>query len=169
MKPVLKNLFFIVILSSCLSCFCQQVGQELIFDKYNNQHLGTYICDFSFGTSNDTADYSSVFSVEADSVYVLFYDPFCDHCHKEIKRLKKDSKLNKAIEAGSLVFITIAPDTEFDVWRENLAKMPKQWRNVYTSDKEKIIKKLLWKVPELFVLDKDKRITRIDMYRQYDE
>ncbi|MDO5760860.1 MAG: hypothetical protein Q4Q06_07525, partial [Bacteroidota bacterium] len=71
-----------------------------------------------------------------------------------------------SIKDASLVFITIAPDVDYTTWQKEVKKMPKQWVNAYTSEKEKIIKKLLWKVPELFVLDKNKRVTHIDMYRE---
>lgn len=153
-----------------LSCFCffLSYAQEQIdyFDKYNNQHLGTLVFDINFITTEDTTNKQTLYSLQADSIYLFFYDPFCEHCLKEIKNLKKDKQINRAIKEKSLIFLSIAPDIDYSVWQKTQKQMPKQWLNVYSSQNSEIIKRLLWKVPELFVLDKDKRIKYINMYRE---
>ena len=77
-----------------LSCFCVflSYSQENInyFDKYNNQHLETYIFDITFITADDTINKQNLYSLQADSIYLFFYDPFCEHCIGEIKKLKKN-------------------------------------------------------------------------------
>lgn len=153
-----------------LTCFCFFLSytQEDIsyFDKYNNQHLETYIFDISFITADDTINEQNLYSLQTDSIYLFFYDPFCEHCLGEIKKLKKDKQINKAIKEKSLIFLSLAPDIDYSIWKKTQKKMPKQWLNVYSHQNSEIIKHLLWKVPELFVLDKEKKITHINMYRE---
>lgn len=153
-----------------LSCFCVflSYSQENInyFDKYNNQHLETYIFDITFITADDTINKQNLYSLQADSIYLFFYDPFCEHCIGEIKKLKKNKRINKAIKENSLVVLGIAPDIDYFTWQKTQKEMPKQWLNVYSSQNAEIIKRLLWKVPELFVLDKEKKIIYINMYRE---
>ncbi|MDY6395440.1 MAG: hypothetical protein SPL29_03370, partial [Bacteroidales bacterium] len=59
-----------------------------------------------------------------------------------------------------------APDIDYFTWQKTQKEMPKQWLNVYSSQNAEIIKRLLWKVPELFVLNKEKKIIYINMYRE---
>lgn len=162
----MKRFSFLIICCLLFVCYCYGQNKELLFDKYNNQRYNTFICDFDFVTTSDSSAKQNLYSLKADSIYVFFYDPYCEHCHKEIKLLKKNKQLNKAIKDSSLVIITIPPDIDFLTWQNQVKKMPKQWLNAYSFEKEKIIKTLLWKVPELFVLDRQKRIIHIDMYRQ---
>lgn len=151
-----------------MNTFCYS-QEEFLFDKYNNQHLYTKGANFSIEIP-DCDSIKDLYSLNADSIYVLFYDPYCEHCKKEIKHLRKDKSLNKRIEAKELIFLTIAPDIEKDEWLKCVKKMPKQWLNAYSSDNEMIIKKYLWKVPELFVFDREKIIHKIEMYKEeYDE
>lgn len=162
----MKRFSFLIIWCLLFVCYCYGQNEEFLFDKYNNQRYNTFICDFDFVTASDSSAKQNLYSLKADSIYVFFYDPYCEHCHKEIKLLKKNKQLNKAIKDSSLVIITIPPDIDFLTWQKQVKKMPKQWLNAYSFENEKIIKTLLWKVPELFVLDRQKRIIHIDMYRQ---
>ena len=76
----------------CLATILVQ-GQDLsYFDKYNNQKLGAIAPNFSLEIYK-TGVQTDLNSIEADSIYLFFYDPFCEHCHKEIKKLKKDKSL----------------------------------------------------------------------------
>lgn len=140
----------------------------IFFDKYNNQKLGTKGVDFAIEII-DNDSITSLYQVKADTLYVLFYDPYCEHCHKELKKLKRDKHLNKAIKEKTIAVLTIPPDISREEWLENVKKMPKQWLNAWSKDADILIKKYLWKVPELFVFDKDKTICKIEMYREEKE
>lgn len=161
----MRFIFFILSSLWVFLSFSQEDSLSF-FDKYSNQHYGTYIRDFSFVSSEDTGRQQNLYSLQTDSIYIFFYDPFCDHCKKEIKHLKKDKNINKAIKEKTLVFLTIAPDIDYSVWQKTVKKMPEQWINAYSEERLQLIKQLLWKVPELFVADKQKRILYINMYRE---
>lgn len=158
-------LFFLFV---CLATTLLQGQDTSYFDKYNNQKLGTIAPNFSLEVYKTNA-LKDLNSFDADSIYLFFYDPFCEHCHKEIKKLKKDKSLKRVIKEQSLVIITIAPDISKDVWSKTVKKMPRYWCNAYSNDTDMIIKKYLWKVPELFVLDKNKVVRRIEMYRESEQ
>lgn len=142
------------------------ISQDSVFDKYNNQHLGLYADNFNITLLDGSQ--MSLYDLQCDTLIILFYDPDCSHCKKEIKKLRKDKQLNNQIKAKTTILLTIAPDIDFISWRQTVNKLPKHWLNAWSSDNDLIIKKFLWKVPEKFVLDKRHRIVEIDMYRDYD-
>ncbi|MBR1770003.1 MAG: hypothetical protein IJ748_06065 [Bacteroidales bacterium] len=74
--------------------------------------------------------------------------------------------MKKALRENTLLILTIPPDIDFDVWEKEVKRLPKEWMNAYSFENERIIKQLLWKVPELFVLDREKRVKYINMYRE---
>lgn len=139
------------------------------FNKYDNAHLNLYASDFRYVIKNNDSVFR-LYDLRTDSLIILFYDPDCSHCEKEIKKLRKDKSLNKAIADKRCVVLTIPPDITMNEWEQNLNKLPKQWINAWSLDNDLIIKKYLWKVPEIFILNKDKQIIYINMFRQeYDE
>ena len=142
-----------------------QTEDSLTFDKYNNQYLGLFAADFRFVVA-DSQDTLSLYNIMADSLIVLFYDPDCSHCKREIKKLRKDKQLNALIKTNRVKLLTIPPDITLQEWEKTVRLMPKQWINAWSLDNDQIIQKYLWKVPEMFVLDKDKRIVDINMYRE---
>ena len=162
---------FSVIIVLCIVFFeaFSQCGDTLTFDKYNNQMLGLFAPDFSF-VINGADDTVSLYDVQTDSLIILFYDPDCSHCKKEIKKLRKDKKLNYLIDKNLVSVLTVPPDITIEEWKKTVNRMPDNWINAYSLDNDIIIKKYLWKVPEMFVLDRDKRIIGINMYREeYDD
>lgn len=154
-------LFCFFVLSSLL-CNSQNTNK---FDKYNNPHLGLQVEDFSFVTTKDD-NLHTLYNIKADSLIIFFYDPDCSHCKKEIKKLRKDKHLNNLIAQDSIVFMTIPPDIDLDYWVEFAKKLPKNWINAYLEEKDLLTKKFLWKVPEMFHLDKNKQVMQINMYKE---
>ena len=160
-----KTIFiFTVLLANIVFLFAQD-DDTLIFDKYNNQHIGLFAKDFRFITDK-TDDTLSLYGLKADSLIILFYDPDCIHCKREIKKMRKDKKLNKAIELKRVTVLAVPPDITRQEWEKSVKHMPDCWINAWSLDNDIIIKKYLWKVPEKFILDRDKRILDIDMYRE---
>lgn len=161
-----KSFLYIIFLLLFFASYSQKECGPEFFDKYTNQRYGTFIGDFTFVTAENKEEVRKLSSLEFDSIYVLFYDPFCEHCKQEIKNLKKDKGLKKALRENTLLILTIPPDIDFDVWEKEVKRLPKEWMNAYSFENERIIKQLLWKVPELFVLDREKRVKYINMYRE---
>ncbi|MBR1626814.1 MAG: thioredoxin family protein [Bacteroidales bacterium] len=164
----LKFTIIIILTISFFEAFSQH-SDTLTFDKYNNQHLGLFAPNFRF-VINGANDTLSLYDIKTDSLIILFYDPDCSHCRKEIKKLRKDKKLNCLIERHSVRVLTIPPDITLDEWKKSVRRMPDNWINAFSLDNDVLIRKYLWKVPEMFVLDRDKRIIGINMYREeYDD
>ena len=161
----MKKLLHILNILLLFTDLFAQNSDSLTFDKYNNQHLGLFAPDFRFITTNNT-DTSSLYNLQTDSLIILFYDPDCGHCKKEIKKLRKDKKLNKDIALNKVSVISVPPDITMKEWQKSVKRMPKNWINAYSLDNDFIIKKFLWKVPEMFILDKNKRIIYINMYKE---
>lgn len=85
----MKRFSFLIVCCLLFVGYCYGQNEEFLFDKYNNQRYNTFICDFDFVTASDSSAKQNLYSLKADSIYVFFYDPYCEHCHKEIKLLKK--------------------------------------------------------------------------------
>ncbi len=159
----MKRVFWLImIMFFARDCAFAQVDT---FDKYNNQHLGLLAKDFRYIVANNDSVFS-LYNIQTDSLIILFYDPDCSHCKKEIKKMRKDKKLNRSIRNNNCLVLTIPPDITKEEWQQTVKKMPKQWINAWSEDNDIIISKYLWRVPEVFYLDKDKHITKIEMFRE---
>lgn len=159
MKKILGLIFAMIVVNSSL------FAQADIFDKYNNPHLNLRVKDFRYIVEGNDSVFS-LYNIKTDSLIILFYDPDCGHCQDEIKKLRKDKQLNKSIKKGLCLVLTIPPDISKEEWKKCVKKMPKQWINAWSEDRDTIITKYLWRVPEIFYLDKDKRVTKIEMFRE---
>ena len=159
MKRVLGLIFAMTMVSGSL------FAQADIYDKYNNPHLGLMVKDFRYMVEGSDSVFS-LYNLQADSLIILFYDPDCGHWKHEIKKLRKDKQLNNSIKKGLCLVMTIPPDITREEWKATVKKMPKQWINAWSEDRDDIITKYLWRVPEIFYLDKDKRVTKVEMFRE---
>ncbi len=137
------------------------------FNKYTNPHIGTIAPDFRYIISeNDTV--FSLHNLVNDSIILLFYSINCSHCTKEIKKLRKNKILNSKIDNNNCILLTIPPDASIDEWKEYVNYMPKNWINAYCLDNDSIISNYLWKVPQVFSIDKNKCIIHVEMFSEYD-
>lgn len=148
-----------------------QTNTEIIkldtFNKYTNAQIGTIAPDFRYIISeNDTV--FSLHNLKNDSIVLLFYSINCNHCHKEIKKLRKNKILNSKINNNHCIVITIPPDASIEEWNEYVNHLPKNWINAYCLDNDCIISKYLWKVPQSFSIDKNKCIIHVEMFSEYD-
>lgn len=171
---VQKQFVLILLLIITFGAHCQQEAEY--YDKYNNSHYGLKMIDFNLTISDksilqDTSlkGVNSLYDIVCDTLIILFYDPDCSHCNKVIKKLKKDKSLKRSLQSPRVKLLALTPDLDKDIWAKQCKDsdlLDPKWINAYSEDNDQIITKLLWKVPEKFVLDTNKRIININMYNQ---
>jgi thioredoxin-related protein len=158
----MRKFLLLILLLMTYPCLCQNY-----FDKYNNSNLGTKAADFSFKISgSDTL--TNLYNINSPYTLLVFYNPDCEHCIKEIKELRKNDTINRLISQDSLTVISIPPEVDEISWQKNLKNMPKNWKNAYCGACETVTKKYIWLVPEEFWLDKDKRVIKINIKKEED-
>ena len=108
----------------------------------------------------------SLYSVNARVTMILFWDPDCGHCEKEIPKIKEFYDANKT-KYGLEIF-AVCSDTSLSKWKSSLRKRGMDWINVNGPrsltgnyhDQYDIIS-----TPTIYILNRKKEIIakRIDM------
>jgi len=121
----------------------------------------------------------SLYEIPSDFVLVCFWDPTCSHCKETIPRLDSIYKAKWKYEGVTIFAVMV--DGGQDNWRKfirdhNLG----EWVNVYQTDaqRDEVTKAGkpdyrqlydVYQTPEMFLLDKDKRIVAKKLsYQQMD-
>jgi len=108
----------------------------------------------------DTAErLVSLYSVRAFITILLFWDPDCGHCEKEIPHLKELYEKDK--EKYDLEIFAVCSDTSMAKMKESVRKKKMDWINVngprtLTGDYHELYD--IQTTPVIYVLDYDKRI-----------
>lgn len=104
-----------------------------------------------------SGQYRSLYDIKTPYVLVYIYNPDCEHCQKETPLLKQVYEKWKA--KGFDVF-AIATETDNDKWKAYIAKEKMVWTNVFdpTYESKYYIKYHIDITPELYLLDKDRKI-----------
>lgn len=106
----------------------------------------------------DTAHkYRSMHAVQAKYTVLVFWDPDCSHCKKEIPVLKKmyDSLASFGVEVYA-----VGVEQEYDKWKAFIIDNNLSWINVIDIYNETNFRTLydINSTPIIYLLDKDKRI-----------
>lgn len=103
--------------------------------------------------------------IRSDYIILFFNNPDCDAC-RTIRAEIGSTGLNPFLEKEQkekqrrLVFLSVYPDPDLDVWRKSLKEQPSSWINAY-DDGEIIRKERLYDlraIPTFYLLDKDKNV-----------
>jgi peroxiredoxin len=128
-------------------------------------------------TSGNTV---SLYSINSDYIFVVFWDPTCSHCQQEIPRV--DSIYRAKWKAEGVTIFAVLTEKEIEKWKAFIKKHDlKGWMHVYQTDEAKKQQedaqapgfKQLYDVtltPTLYLLDKDKRIIakKLSLYQMDD-
>ena len=104
--------------------------------------------------------------INADYTILFFNNPDCNAC-RAIKVEVEASELVKSLlnvkvqdNRKKLVFLSVFPDPELEVWRRMLPEQPKEWMCTY-DDGQVITKERLYDlraIPTFYLLDREKRV-----------
>lgn len=123
---------------------------------------GTKATNFSFMTT--TGVKSTLHSIVADELIVIFYDPECDNCTNVINKLANNPEINNRIVLGKTKVLAVYPDGKYDVWQTTISKMPKHWIvALSTSSIQPLGNYIFRAMPTIYILDKDKIVLEKDV------
>lgn len=107
----------------------------------------------------------SLYDIEASYTVMFFSNPGCNACRSIIDAIESRPYFDTLIENKKVAVVNIYIDDELDKWREYAPEYPTNWYNGYDY-KKVITSDLLYYVraiPDLYVLDKDKKIIYKDI------
>ena len=101
----------------------------------------------------------SLYSLKSYITILLFWDPDCGHCEKEIPHLKE--VYDKFKEKYGLEIFAVCSDTSLVKWKEHINRREMNWINVdgprsLTGDYHELYD--IQTTPVIYILDRDKKI-----------
>lgn len=119
---------------------------------------GTFAADFNYTTASGRTGRLS--KLRGEHTLLLFYTPGCPDCAR-VERYIADSKiLAPLIASHRMAMLAVYVDGDLGAWRAHLSQMPAGW--TVGCDPAQVIndRKLyaLPAIPNLYLLDKDKRV-----------
>lgn len=109
--------------------------------------------------SVNQGEYFTLSEVDAPYTILVFWEPSCGHCKKEIPQLKKEV-WDKYASTGIKIF-AIYCQTELEPWQKFIEENQlEEWMNVYDPYRRTNFRTYynINSTPQIFVLDKDKTI-----------
>lgn len=97
--------------------------------------------------------------VKAKYTVVVFWDPTCGHCQKEIPSL--DSAYNAQLKAKGVKIYSVRTEGDEKLWREFIEKHNlKDWTNVYDPEHKSNYRSMydVYSTPVIYLLDEKKII-----------
>lgn len=98
-----------------------------------------------------------LYSVDAEYLMLVFWDPDCGHCKKEMPKIK--DVYDKYMDKGLKVY-AVCTEVEEDKWLKYLNEHPYNWINVADFELKSPFRDLydISSTPQVFLLDRDKKI-----------
>ena len=129
---------------------------------------GEKAADFVFTSIDGRTE--RLWDVSAQYTLLMFYDPACEHCQKEIFELSTSSLVNRLLSAKEqdiprLSLVAICMEGDMNAWKRCCATLPAAWLNGYDSKNELIEKEpyYLRSLPSLYLLGEDKMVLLKDV------
>jgi len=115
---------------------------------------GTIAADFRFTDRNGKK--GRLHAIKSPLTLLLFNDPDCENCQKEMPRLIASPLL----QSPGLAVVAVYPDADTAIWKNAQSRMPATWTDAYSPDGEVVSHALYYlpAMPSLYLLDADKRI-----------
>ncbi len=98
-----------------------------------------------------------LYSVDAEYLMLVFWDPDCGHCKKEMPKIKE--VYDKYKDKGLKVY-AVCTEVEEEKWKKYLNEHQFDWINVADFELKSPFRDLydISSTPQVFLLDKDKKI-----------
>ena len=130
---------------------------------------GSMATDFTYTLPSGKKEKLS--GITSDYTILFFNNPDCDACRTIKAEVESSGFVKSLLNANPrgkqkrLVFLSVFPDPELDVWRKFLPVQPKEWICAY-DDGQVITKERLYDlraIPTFYLLDKDKKVVLKDV------
>lgn len=107
---------------------------------------------------------SSLYSIVANQLLLIFYDPDCPHCQETLNELVSLKVLSQKIKEG-LQVLAVYTEGNLELWRKTAPSMPKNWQIAIDEGciiKEQILYDLK-AMPSFYLLDAQKKVILKDV------
>lgn len=133
--------------------------------KHIDKNLdGSVLPNFNLLMSN--GDTTTLYDIKSPYMLLYFQHPECPTCRQVRTKMKDYPMLNKAIEEGKIVVLTVYFEKDKKVFENYLKNEANpRWLNSWNYDNEIEKKELFYLVtiPYMFLIDKDKRVIKKDI------
>ncbi len=107
-----------------------------------------------------TKEHQTIRLSEIDSDYVLlyFFNPDCSACQTISAYITNSYIFKNLYESGKMKIVAIYPDEDLSAWEKHISDLPERWlvtRYTDSTDREAYD---LPAIPNLYLLDKDKKV-----------
>ena len=128
-------------------------------------HPGMTLPDFKIVLS--TGDTTNLHSIEAAYLLLYLQNPDCPTCVETRGHLAKLNELNKAIESGKVKILTLYFEQNEALWRNYLSKSANPnymhgWDYNFDIETKMLFDTHI--IPYMFLVDKDKRVIKKDIF-----
>lgn len=96
--------------------------------------------------------------LRGDYVLLMFYNPGCHDCARVEEYIARSEVFSRLIAAGSMNVLAIYVDEDLKAWCEHLPQMPTGWTVGYNTSIRSDGNYDLPAIPNLYLLDRDKRV-----------
>jgi len=142
---------------------------EIYKTRYRHQYKialrnrkGTKALDFHYSLTPENQ--SSLYKINARYILLFFNNPDCGDCKTVKEQIKGSATINNLIDKKELKLLSVYPDEDLAIWKQNQSEIPSSWINSY--DKGVIKKQELYDlkaIPTLYLLDKSKMVLLKDV------
>lgn len=135
---------------------------NFLLERVLKNRPGTKATDFQYITRDNKK--RNLWSVKAEELLLIFYDPECQHCMEIISQIIHDSDIFDRLNNGKLKILAIYTEGNESVWKANKNLLPANW--IVGKDISGIVENELYDLkamPTLYLLDKDKRVLTKDL------
>lgn len=135
---------------------------DFLLERVLKNRPGTKAADFQYITRDNKK--RNLWSVQAEELLLIFYDPECQHCMEIISQIIHDNDISDRLNDGKLKILAIYTEGNESVWEANKNRLPANW--IVGKDISGIIENELYDLkamPTLYLLDKDKRVLTKDL------
>lgn len=130
---------------------------------------GSIATDFTYTLPSGKKEKLS--GITSDYTILFFNNPDCDACRTIKSEVESSAFVHSLLHADphgdrkKLVFLSVFPDSELEVWRKFLHVQPEEWICAY-DDGQVITRERLYDlraIPTFYLLDKDKKVVLKDV------
>lgn len=135
---------------------------DFLLERVLKNRPGTKASDFQYITRDNKK--RNLWSVNAEELLLIFYDPECQHCMEIISQIICDSDISDRLNNGKLKILALYTEGNESVWKANKNLLPANW--IVGKDISGIVENELYDLkamPTLYLLDKDKRVLTKDL------
>ncbi len=121
--------------------------------------IGRKAVDLKKMPSVNKGEYFTLSEVDAPYTILVFWEPSCGHCKKEIPQLKKEV-WDKYASQGIKIF-AVCCQNEYEPWQQFIEENQlEEWMNVYDPYRRTNFRTYynIKSTPQIFILDRDKTI-----------